>query len=293
MYKESKFKGILYAVLSAVAFGCMPILVKIAYNGGANPITVVFLRFLFSTVILLTYFLLRGINFRVDRSLIPKLVFLGIVGYAATCITLFLSYSYISAGLATIIHFIYPAIVTLFSVLIFKEQMKTNKLISLILSIAGIYVLIGFSEIRLNAVGVALAIVSGIFYSIYILEIGHSEIKNIESIVITFYVSLFSCLGILLYGCIGKSFVFDIKLYGIIAIISVSLICTVIALNIFAKSIKIIGSSNASILSTLEPITSIILSAVIFNEKIAINTIIGSILIIMSVYILIITPKNK
>lgn len=283
MNDRKRTQGIVYAVLSAIAFGHLPIFATYAYRSGANAVTVVLLRFLFSTIILLGYLIVRNIDFKVDGYMLKRLIFSGVVGCASTALTLFLSYKYISVGLATILHFIYPAVVTLLSYLVFKESLNRSKVIALLLSIAGVYILVGFNSIKLHPIGVILALISGVFYSIYILQIGYTQIKNIDSTVLIFYVSLFSTIGIFIYGIFTKTLYFKIQQDFVISIAAIVL-TSIFALFTFTGAIKNIGSSNASILSTFEPITSIMLSSIMFNEKLTYNIIIGSILIIISIY---------
>lgn len=281
----SKISGIIYAVLSAVAFGFMPIFVKIAYGGGANTITVSFLRFLISSIILFLYFLFSKTDFKISKNQFIRVGILGIIGYATTSLTLFLSYKYISIGLATIIHFVYPVIVTILACTIYREKLTLYKVLALIFSIIGVYILIGFSSLKLSVFGIILAIGSGVLYSIYILDIGYSCLKEMNSIVLTFYLCLFSALGISVYGLCTRQLDFSFSPYGYLSLLGLSLVCTITAIVLFNKAVKVIGSSNTSVLSTLEPITSIILSAIIFHEAITLTTIIGSVLIIASVYL--------
>lgn len=283
MGNTERSKGIAYAILSAFALGLLPIFATLAYKGGANSITIAFYRFLFSTILLLGYFWVSKISMKIDRQLIPNMLFSSLIGYAATALTLFSSFTYISPGLATILHFIYPALVILLSFILFKESLTSIKVISLILSIAGVYILVGFGNINNNLTGVILALASGVFYSIYILSIAYTNIKNIGSLVLTLYVSLFSSIGIMVFGLITKSISFKIQPASLIPILLIALssICGLVA---FAIAVKLIGSANTSILSTLEPITSIVLSAIIFKETITINIILGTILIVLSIY---------
>lgn len=283
MDKKQKTKGIAYAILSAIALGLLPIFATLAYKGGTNSITVAFYRFLLSTIILFCYFRIKGISFKLEKKLFPTMIFAALVGYAATALTLFSSFMYISPGLATILHFIYPVLVIFLAFLFFKEKLNVAKVISLTLAILGIYILIGFGKINHNLMGVVLAIASGVFYSIYILSIGYSKIKDVGSLLLTFYVSAFSSVGILIFGLLTNTILLRINLSSFIPIILVAL-SSICGLITFAMAVKLIGSSTTSILSTFEPITSIILSAIIFNEKITINIIIGTILIILSIY---------
>lgn len=52
-----KYQGYIYTILSAIIFGLMPLCAKLIYNNGSNSITLVFHRFLFSTLFL--YFLAK------------------------------------------------------------------------------------------------------------------------------------------------------------------------------------------------------------------------------------------
>lgn len=126
-----KVRGIIYTILSAVIFGIMPILARLAYEGGVNAFTLVFLRSFFSLLMLLTYLIIKKVNFKVNKEQIKTLIILGILGYTMTTLTLFMSYNYVSVGLATTLHFIYPVVVTLISILLFKENIYFSKIIVL------------------------------------------------------------------------------------------------------------------------------------------------------------------
>jgi drug/metabolite transporter (DMT)-like permease len=151
---------------------------------------------------------------------------------------------------------------------------------------------VGFSEVHLNYKGIMLAFISGITYAIYIVEAGHSEIKNMDSLVLAFYLCVFSSLGILIIGGATRSLRFTATYRGWGAVFGIVIVCTVAACIAFNKGIKIIGSSRAAILSTLEPITSMILGVIIFGDVLCMNYLIGSIFIIISVVVLI-TPSNR
>lgn len=289
-----RFEGFFYAIGSAIAFGFMPFFAKIAYSAGATAVSTVFYRFILAALMLFAYFKIAKIEFKIkDKKQLRKIIFLSVFGYAATCITLFLSYNYVSVGLATTLHFIYPGVVVLLCFFLYKEKLGLGKLICLLLSLVGIYVLIGFGDSKFSITGAILAMVSGIFYSIYIIELGHNDLKGINSLVLTFYVSVFAAIGTFVYGIFTQSLVFDIELKGIFAIIALAYICTVVALMAFAKAIKLIGSANAAILSTMEPITSIALGIIFFREPMTISIALGSLLILVSMIKLTVQNSSK
>ena len=289
---KTKLNGVLYLLLASVSFGVMPILAKLAYAHGANSYSVLFLRFLFAAFMLLYYLLKNKISLILTKNQFLIIALLGVVGYSGTSGFIFLAYNYISVGLATMIMFTYPAIVTIVSFIIYKEKLYTRKIVSLLISLGGIYTLIGVGKVNFNFKGIAFAFLSAIFYSVYVLGASHSEIKRVNSYVMTFYVSLAAGVTILIFGVSTNNINFNIDYYGLICILLLAFISTVVALMAFIQGVKIIGPSKASIISTLEPIISLILGLIILKESISIQVVFGSVMVIISILILT-TDKGK
>lgn len=288
-----KTKGILLTVISSIAFGTMPLFAKLAAKGGLNYFTMLCFRFFVAAVALFIFIKIKGYDLKVNRSQFGILFFLGVIGSFGTAVFLFNSYNYISTGLSTILHFIYPVAVTILSIIIYKEKINKDKAIALILSIAGIYFLVGKNDASVNVKGVILALISGLFYSLYIIVAANKKIKSLNSFTVIFYVTLMASLGAFVFSGVTGNFHFVLNLNTIIGILGLSVVCTVLSLMLFFKGIKIIGPSNASILSTLEPIVSIILGAILLNEKVNFMMVIGSILVILSVITVTLSEKKK
>lgn len=278
--------GIIYALLSSAAFGFMPIFAKELYNNGVNTLTVLSLRFLLAALLLLIYFLSAKINFRVNKSQLIILFLIGIVGYTATGLTLFFSYNYISVGMATTMHFIYPAVVIILNYSIYKESLTKFKVLALLLSMTGVYILIGIKTQGLNLGGAILAMVSGFTYAGCVMGMNHKEVKKLSNLVTVFYFSLSAGTTLLLITLFRGQLSFIINSYSLISITGISLVSTIISIGLFVKALKIIGSSSTSILGTFEPIVSIIMGIILFKEKITLTLAIGTILILASVVIL-------
>lgn len=286
-------KGILYIVLSSISFGIIPILAKLAYGQGGNPFNVLFFRFLSAAAMIFIYLKIKGISLRITKNQILLLIAFGILGYSGTALSLFMSYNYIAAGLATMILYLYPSIVTLLSFLIYGEKLYTKKIVSLLIALFGVYLLIGFTGGGIiNIKGLLLALLASLFYSVYVLGMSNKAIIKINSFVITFYVSLISSIAMFFAGILNNRINFHITIYGMIYIILLAFISTVVALITFVQGVKIIGPSNASIFSNLEPIVSLLLSYLIFKDNITVSTVLGSSFIMLSIVILSIDKKQ-
>ncbi len=130
--------GMLFAILSAVFFGTMPLFTKTAYAYGGNAYTVAFGRFLVGALgsgFIIA--MLPDTSFCVTWSEFQKLAGLSVF-YAATPVLLYEAYRGISTGLATTLHFTYPVIVMMIGAIIFRNQLHARQIICLFICIAGI-----------------------------------------------------------------------------------------------------------------------------------------------------------
>lgn len=288
-----KIYGIFYAMLSSAAFGLMPIFAKIATNNGTSTLTVLSVRFLLAFLMLLIYFLITKTSFRVNKTQFIILSLTGLLGYTSIGLTLFFSYNYIPVGIATTMHFIYPAVVMVLNYMIYKGAVTKYKAIALALSIIGVYVLVGINAGHIDLFGSVLAILSGFAFAGCVMGMNHPEAKKVDNMVSVFYFSLSAGVLLFLITTFTGNLEFPRNFSGAFSLVGISLVSTIISIGLFIKSLKIIGPTSASILSTFEPIVSIIMGIILFGEKLTLPVIIGTVLILASVVILAKDPKSN
>lgn len=279
---SDKIKGIFYIAIASIAFGIMPILAKLAYKGGANAINTLALRFTFSSIILFIYIKTKKLSLRVSKEQIKLILFMGVIGYSMTSILLFVSYNYIDVGIAGMILHTYPLMVMILSIIIYKEKFKLKKFLYLMVTTIGVFIMLDVKVGNINTVGVILVLLSALCYAIYVLGASNDKVKNIDSYVMTFYISILSAIVGSTTGIVTNSFNNPINFYGIIAILLIAFISTVVALMAFLKGVKLIGPTNSAIFSALEPIVSLVLGVIVLGESISIKIIIGSTIIIFA-----------
>lgn len=270
-------KGILLTMLSAVTFGFAFTLGPMTYGeGGSNPTTLTFLRNVLSLPVLVLILLAKGISLKVSKKEMVSLAILGGIGNAVTTLMLFISFYLIDVGIATTIHFIYPVFVTLGCVLFYKEQLGLQEVIALMIATSGIACF--FAGVDMSAgffggmfLGLVLAVASGLTYAFYIIYMDKSGLKNQSVFKITFYVALMSSISMGVYGNITGELTLTtltVKSWGIST--AFSLLCTVVALSLLQIGIKHVGASTAAIITTFEPITSIVFGVLLLGESVTI-----------------------
>ena len=277
-------KGKLCLLLSASIYGIVPVFAKLSYSGGANSITLTFLRA--SLTLPLLFLILRslGINLTLTKSEAARITLLGTLGGAAPIILLYMSYNYISVGLATTLHFIYPLVTVLANVFIYHERVRLSMLGAVVLVTVGIFMFADISS-RSDVAGIILALFSGIFYSFYVLYIDRSGLDSMDYIKLTFYTMLIMSIATLAFGLIvhGISFDMNLRAWSVAGVISV--LITLFALPLFQVGVRREGASMAGILSAAEPVVSIISGAVFLGEHIGIGQIIGAVVILAGLFL--------
>lgn len=286
-------KGYLFAILSAVIYGCMPLMAKYIYADGVNPLTLVFLRNVLSLPSLALLAYLQKKTLKIPLKALPSMSVVAVMGCCLTPMLLFSSYNYIASGTATVFHFVYPAVVVLAGMLFFGKSKQWGNLLSVIFCVVGVSLFYTPGE-PLNITGMLLALLSGIAYAVCVIALSCFKYnESIGGFLFNFYVAAISSV-IMLAACLASGqLTLPQSAQGWALCILFAIAITTGAVVLFQQSTFIIGGERASILSTLEPITSVIVGVIVFNEQMSTRVVIGTVLVIAaSLLIAIFDMKN-
>lgn len=292
--KTKIIKGYTCVILSAVIFGCMPLMAKFIYAEGVNPMSLVLLRNLLALPVLAALAFASHGSLKIPARAFPNVSLIALMGCCITPVLLFYSYQYISSGMATVFHFIYPAVVVLFGMLTIKTKRSLGNAVSLLLCVLGV-ALFYDAESGFHLLGGALALLSGVTYAIYILLLSAFRYKDkVTGFTFCFYVSLV-CAAVMLALCLALGeLALPKTLLGFGLCLLFALTLNVGAVLLFQKGTFLIGGERSSILSTLEPMTSVLVGIVVFEEAVSLRTVLGAVLVLSaSVLIAVLDAKRK
>ena len=292
---NTKLKGYLWGAIGGATYGMNPLFTLPMYQEGISPDSVLFFRYLFAIPILALMMKVNQVNFRIKLQEIPPLVLMGIM-FALCSLTLFQSYHYMDAGIASTILFLYPIIVALIMTFIFKEKLSFITIICLLMATAGIALLYkGEGGSTLSLTGTLLVIISALTYAIYIVGVNRSRLKNMNTIKVTFYVLLFGwslfAIRSLFEGGIQTPPADKWYLWG--NLLALGLLPTAISLLTTTIAIQLIGSTPTAILGALEPATAIFFGITVFNETLTIRETCGLVLIIIAVCMVVVARDKR
>ena len=293
MQKQTLINGYIFVIISAIIFGCMPLMAKLIYAEEVNPISLVFLRSAISVPMLAIAAKCTGQSLKITPRALPMVSVIALMGCCITPLLLFTSYQYIASGTATVFHFIYPAVVMLFGFLFLKEKVKMGNLISLLICIVGVC-LFYTPDPSFSLVGSGIALISGVTYAVYIVLLSGFRYKDLSGFVFSFYVSVI-CSAVMLVVCLcSGQLALPSSLLGWGLCVLFAFAINVGAVVLFQKGTFLIGGERASILSTFEPITGVLAGAVVLHEEIGWRTAIGTVLVLSaSVLIAVLDMRKK
>lgn len=273
--------GIAAILVSAIYFGFIPLFVKVAYANGATTMTAAFFRFAGTLPFLWVYLRARGIDIKVSLSELRRIALISVFGYCGTAALLFTSYKYISSGVATTVHFLYPAVTVFAAIFIYKKKMSSVKLICMALCIIGI-VMFHDGGIGKSLLGIILSAASALTYGFYTIYLGNNDIGEMNSLKLLFHMSWIGTLMMLALGAVTGDLDFSYNPVSWGVMITVSVLTTFIGAFGYQTGVRYVGSENAAMLSTFEPITSIVVGVMVYDEAFTVRTAVGCAAIIIS-----------
>ncbi len=274
-------KGYTFVIISAIIFGCMPLGAKYIYTEGVNSLSLVFLRNCLALPVLGLLAGKQESSLHIEKIDLLKISSLAVMGGCATPILLYSSYHYLASGTATVFHFIYPVLVVLGSILILREKGSKPVFLCVILCTVGI-ILFYNPQSGIHPGGSLLAIASGATYAAYIMLLSRFKNDKISGFKLSFYMSAVGSVILFIVCMISRQLTLPVTFTGWTISIVFSLILSVGAVVLFQQGTRYIGGQRAAILSTLEPITSVLVGALVFQETINARTVLGTALVIIA-----------
>ena len=276
-----RLTGILLIAISAASFGTLAIFGRFLYADGMDTFTMLFLRFGISASIMTFILILRKEPFPRGRIL-ALLIGMGALGYVGQSFSYLSAIKYASAGLVALLLYLYPMFVFILSVIFLREKVTWAKVAALVLALVGTALTVGPAGGQF--LGIFFAIFAAVVYSVYII-VGADVTKHVSAVQSS--VVIFASAGAV-YGMLTavNGAHLPASSSGWWSMAGIVLLATVIPVVTFLAGLERIGPTNAAMLSTLEPVITVLLAAWLFAERLEPLTMVGGGLILVAVVVL-------
>ena len=284
----NRILGIVLIVISAASFGTLAVIGRFAYADGMDVTTLLFLRFSIAAVLMFIWMKLRREPLPRGRTLL-QLAGMGGLGYVGQSFCFMSAINYASTGLVALLLYLYPVFVAVLTVFVQKSKLTSRTVLALLLATLG-------AGLTANPkggqwLGIVLAVSAALIYAVYII-VGSGVMQKVTAVQSSFVIFASAAL---VFGVLTavRGPHWPATQNGWLAVGGIAVIATMIPVATFLGGLKIIGATDASLLSTLEPVVTVILASLIWGESIDQKMLIGGILILSAVVLIVSGNKVK
>ncbi len=276
-------RGDWMVLVSALCFATMPVFGTYAYGAGVGLVTLLAWRFVLSVVLLA---LIAALSGRMVRP--PRGTAVGLLGMGG--MYLVMSFIYFQAlrlapvSTLTLLFYTYPAVVTILSAVLLREPLTRVKATALVLALAGCTVVLSPTELG-DWRGAALALSASLLYSGFLVA-GTPLIRRVEPVLATLLILSVSAAGYLIAALLTGAATLPPSPGAWGSILGIVVIATVMSDLSFFWGLPRTGASRAAILSTLEPVCTLGMAALLLGEVISPGRLWGGALILLSVVLI-------
>lgn len=287
--------GYLVALLAALGYGTGWVFVKWVYSLGVGPMQQLSVRYLLAIPLAwaLLFTLQRG-KLLLSRRSLPALAGIGLF-IAATETFLSLALARLDASLVSVLFYTYPVFVSVVAVIVFSESLNRFRAASLMLIVLGsvlVAQLNPFGALRADGVGLVLTFFGVLAAGSFALLAQSVGDKNGPFTMGAFSLTV---AAVPLMASSPPTFLFDGSLSGeaLLALILLTVFCTVMPVFSFTAAVRMVGASNAAIAVSLEPVVAVVSAFIILGERMAPLQMLGMAGIVAAVVLLQFQPGKS
>lgn len=279
---QSATRGVILAAISAVGFGTLAIFGRLAELVGLSLPALLAFRFALATPLVWIPLLAQDrIELLRGRDLAVA-VLLGAGGYAAMSFLFLTGVNLTGAGLGAIVLFIYPALVVALAALFLNEPVTKYTVGAVLIALLGVSLVVTGQPIRVDLRGIAIVLGAAVVYAGYITLSG-TVLDRVSATVLTAHVIPAASLTFLVHGAITGSMQVPATTAQWGVVLGIAVLATAVPILTFFAAVSAIGASRTSIVSTVEPVVTVVLGAVILEETLSPTAVLGGIAVLTGV----------
>jgi drug/metabolite transporter (DMT)-like permease len=280
-----------------VFWGSSFVVVKEAMREGLTPVAVATFRFLIAGALFLFALLLTGGRRRSGRVLVerkdaPTLLVLALTGVTFFFIIQYTGIEMASASIAAIVVcLLSPILISVLSARIFKERLVNRQVLGIGVAAAGTFIVIASSSTGVQGnrsflFGSLILLLTPLLWATYTL-IGRKIMEKYDPFLVVAHVNMLGGLCLVPFSLAENSFytVFSMNLHEWLAILYLSVTCSLLGYYIWFYVVKKVGAAVTSTFLFAEPLITAIFAVTFVGENLNLLIVLGGLLILSGVYL--------
>ncbi|HKN40528.1 MAG TPA: DMT family transporter [Acidimicrobiia bacterium] len=285
--------GLAACLISATGFGALPVLGKAAYDNGLGPLALLWGRFGLTAIAfwLLVAFVVRPA--RPPARLLVAGLLMGALGYAVEAGLFFVALERVDASLVELLLYAYPAIVTAVALAAGREAPAPRLLAALALATLGVIgVFAGSLASGVDPAGLALGLAAAAVYAGYVLA-GERVVDKVHPVLLAALVATGATAAFTVAGLVHGGLPHPRTAGAWESVAIIAAVATVIPMAGLFAGIERVGAPTASIVSTFEPVVTVVLAGLFLGESLSLVEAIGAACVIAAVRLLARRPNDE
>jgi len=270
-------------LIAAFCFGLIPIFGQYLTNNSVSSFKQTFFMEIFAFLIIFPlYFFFLKIK-KIDKKDIIFFLLFGLSLYLVNLMPLTAIALSMPVALVSLLIYSYPAFTLILSKIWFGDEITLKKIIYLIIALLGVACVLGggFSSGVISLTGVLVALGGGMSLALWACFGRASGLKGYRPFDSLFWSEVGAVILLIISAIfIPINFSFNNTTFGLLS--AMAIICVVIGHSLFFFGVEKIKPLQASVLALFEPITAVILSAILFSQTLSLWTLIGGLMILTS-----------
>jgi drug/metabolite transporter (DMT)-like permease len=267
---------------SAAGFATLAIFAKLAYASGLGTEQTLAFRFLLAAIGMWVVAMVIGQNpLRISRKELLTLLALGGVVYTGQALTYFVALRSLPASLVVLIAYIYPSLVVVAGWLFLRRSVSQWHWVALAGSFAGVALLVGGTRFELSW-ALVLAIASPMIYTGYIL-IGERVMSSVPAVAASAVIMSGAAIAFCLLAALNHELALPRNTNGWAVAFGIALFPTMLAISLFMAGLPRVGAARAALVSTVEPVITVLLAVVLLGDRLSAVQVVGGVLVLLAV----------
>ncbi|MFH5810775.1 DMT family transporter [Companilactobacillus sp. FL22-1] len=284
--KSKRVFGSIELSIAAVIWGAMFVVVKVVVDE-VRPVQLVWLEYLISLVFLIGYSVLKGEKWHINWPDLKLIFWIGIIGNTISLVAQEAGTGLSNAQTGSVITSTIPAFMIIFGWLILKESLDKVKIFSVLIAILGVVMIVGLKMTGSNVVlGVLLLLLTAITWAL--MSVLVKKVKTYSSLQITIMSTVVAVVCLTPFILSDMSSLTSINFLEskvFLSLLYIGAVSTAIAYVMWNKGLKVISASSSGLFYLIQPIVGSFLGWLLLGEQISIGFVIGSAMILASVWI--------
>ena len=282
-------------VAGGALWGLIGIFVNALTNAGIEAFDAMIIRCVFSAIILIIYMLITSPQkLKIRLKDIWMFLGTGVVSFFVYGSSYFAAIEQTSMAVAAMLLYTSPVFVMVMSAIFFKEKITLRSFASIVTAVVGCALVCGGARISGYPLsGLLLGLLSGFTYALYSI-FGSVAAKRYPPETVTVYTFLFAGAGALLSGNPAEVAGAIASDSGLLWIgIGYAVFSAVLPYILYTGGLKYSTPARAAVTVCVEPVVAAVLGAVVYRESMSVGTVIGSVLILLSILVKNLEKKER